>query len=626
MKNIEGFNRIFLKNIITDINATTDDYGKLVGANLIFNPIHENMIYHKTDGKTVPFFPENLTISLDMKGVIKLSSLCLEVISSYLYNIRTKVFKKDLIEIIDTKDPKRYIKVRVSSMFFREEEKGRYKISIAVIQRGNDIIDDQEIVNINFSKRDVSTLVSLLRRITSSYTRVSGSSVEMQMVSKETGEIVDTKIGSIAKIDSSLLINNIWLHGQELLNVMYTLDELIYTLYIEKELENLHSIYRQTKFTKKEDILYFIVKKMNGEHQEEENLIDGEDCYIRIPCTGHLLTLFFLFLDVSVLRHADFESDEEHIEILGSQKVNLGDKVKFHISMKESFMGIAIKPRKNKDETKISLVGKVKDGQFREENSVSDILENYIKKYDANGDKIIVPVLTEFQIDLKEQWPKLISALSMAYTKEYVEEDKEWNMVKFFVINQDNTGKYKYEFTIFADKGNKAPAVLIIEKFRIKAGNEIEFMSRYRQPLFKKYVYQLISIILTASEDIEKISLIEDMNLKSTIQYQYKSMKKIKEIKKDKEIRYGFIKSEDGVNLGNFAEEEGIVELDIQDIVLLNLSSYYRLTKGMWIPFVGNKVSIGQDGYLTDMSREVNMELDKKGTYWATKIFFGTAL
>jgi hypothetical protein len=75
----------------------------------------------------------------------------------------------------------------------------------------------------------------------------------------------------------------------------------------------------------------------------------------------------------------------------------------------------------------------------------NDDMLNIVKKYDANGDRIIVPVLTEFQIDLKEQWPKLISALSIAYTKEYVDNDKEWNMVKFFVINQDNTGKYKYE-------------------------------------------------------------------------------------------------------------------------------------------------------------------------------------
>ncbi len=316
----------------------------------------------------------------------------------------------------------------------------------------------------------------------------------------------------------------------------------------------------------------------------------------------------------------------KNMDILGSQKVDLGDKVKFHISMRESFLGIAIRPKvKNPEESRITLVGKTKDGQFQEENDVSDILENFIKKYNKAGEKVLVPVLTEFQIDLKDQWPKLIAALGIAYTREYITEEKTWNLMKFFVINQNNKGKFKYEFTIFADEKNKAPAVLIIDQYQIKKGEDDILLARYRQPLFEKYIYQLISIILTASEDIQQIDLTQDMNLKSLLQYKYKSFESIQKIKKDKQIDFGIKKTVNDVEIGNYTQELTSL-LNIQDIALLNISAFFRLTKGYWIPFVGDKISVGQDGFLTDMYGELNMEEDKKGSIWATKIFFGTSI
>lgn len=625
MKKIDSFNNVHLKNVLLSMNSIEDDMGKLTGVKLFFNATHEDKIYHKTNGTPVGYFPENLSISLDMKNLIKLNGLFLETISSYLFNIRNKVFQRDMVEtIISRIDEKRYIKVRVSKFFFREDDKGRFKISIAFINKGIDGDEDTEILNINFSKRDIVIFSSLLRTITTSYLRQTPLITEMNFIDKETHELVESKLGSITKVDSSLLIENSWLHGQEIMNLMYSLDQLIYKLHIEKNLDSLNSFYRQLRFTREDDIAYISIKKMNSNHEEEPLIINGKDCYIKIPISTNLLSFLFLSLDVNILRHADFEMDNE--EILGSQKAFLGTQVKFHVSMKESFLGIAIRPKlKNPEDSRITLVGKTKEGQFQEENDVSDILENFIKRYDKNGEKQLVPVLTDFQIDLKDQWPKLIAALGIAYTKEYLTDEKDWNLMKFFVINQNNMGKFKFEFTIFADNGNKAPAVLIIDKFKMSKGEDDVLVARYRQPLFERYIYQLISIILTSSEDIVKIDLTNDMNLKSLLQYKYKSFETIQKIKKDKEIKFGIIKSENEVEIGNFTQEL-ISKLNIQDISLLNISSFFRLTKGYWIPFVGDKISIGQDGFLTDMYGELNMEEDKKGCIWATKIFFGTSV
>jgi hypothetical protein len=66
-------------------------------------------------------------------------------------------------------------------------------------------------------------------------------------------------------------------------------------------------------------------------------------------------------------------------------------------------------------------------------------------------------------------------------------------------------------------------------------------------------------------------------------------------------------------------------KLGVQDIELINASAYSRLTRGYWIPFSGEKIAIGQDGFVTDMFSEVNMENNHEGNLWATQLFFGTS-
>ncbi len=628
MNTINSFKNVNLKNIIVDIesidNATS---GRLEGVKLSFNPIHEDKIYHKTNGNPVGFFPKDLSISLDMRGLISLTSLCLETLSSYLYNIRSKIFTSDLIDVIHSRlDDKRYIKVRVSKMFFREEEKGRYKISIAIINKGDkeNNIEDTEIVNINFTKRDVIVLTNLLKKLTSSYMRETGTTILCDYYDLETEDFLKESTVMLAKVDNSVIIDQVWLHGQELLNVMYVLEELIFKLNIEQNLNSLLSFYRQVKFTSENNILYLELRKMNKEHGADPIIAEGRESYIRIPMSSKFLAALFLYLDINILRHADFEDEMDGMEILGSSKTYLGKNVKFHISTKESTLGLAVRPsKKDPNKSKIIFVGKIKEGKFTVENDFDERIDNFIKKHTKEGGVEIVPVIESFEIDLKDQWHKFVTALAIAYTKEY-KEHRDFNLVKFFTVDQSPLGRFKYEFTIFSDPNNKAPAVLIIDRFKQKNKEDI-FEARFRQPLFEKYVYQLLSIILTASEDIPFIDLINQQNAKDLLKYHYKSFKRIQELKKNKDIEYGIKKTDEGVLFGNFTQPNLYAKLGEQDIELLNSSAYSRLIRGYWIPFSGEKVSIGQDGYITDMFGEVNMEENHNGTLWATQLYFGTS-
>jgi len=624
---LRGFKDLHLKNIIMDIHSIeNNETGRLEGVNFAFKPVHEDKIYNKTNGKPVGFFPPNLNINLDMKSVIQLNALFLETLSSYLYNLRQKIFEKDMIEIIKPRtDDNYYIKVRVSRYFFREEEKGRYKISIAIIKKGEDGLDDTEIVNINYTKRDIIVLSSVLKRIASSYMRDNATTIFGEYVDTESKEVVQEKNCMIAKIDNSIVIDNIWLHGQELMNVMFVVQELTYNLHIEERLDSLVSFYRQVRFIREGDILYLELSKMNRDHEYVYSEYEDKQVYLKVPFSNFLLSTLYLYLDINILRHADFEEEfAGDIEIMGSSKTNLGKGVKYHVSMKESLIGIAINERrKNPEQSKISLVGKVKEGHFSEINEMGIPVENYIKIYDEDNNEKLIPILMEFDIDMRDQWLKLIKGLSVALTGEY-KEKREFNNLKFFVINQTPMGRYKYQFKIISDPGNKAPAVLIIDKYKLKNKEEI-LESRYRQPLFKKYVYQLISIILSSAQDIENIDFIMDISTKELLHYQYKSFKKVSEVKKGKEIKFGIKKHEDETLFGNFTNPNSYVKLRFQDKELINISSYFRLINGYWVPFVGDKIAIGQDGYLTDIFGEINLEEDENGVVWAAKLYFGTS-
>ena len=623
---MKEFKDIFYKNIKSDISSIEDpETGKLIGIDLGFSPINEDKIYHKSTGEIVTYLPKELNIKLDMRNLVKLNSLLLETISSYLYNLRSKILKTDLIEIIDVynKDFENTykIKVRVSRFFFREEEKGRFKISIAFLDKET----NEETVNINLSKRDVQVMAALFKKITTSYHRESGVYVPAEFLSVETGEIVDSSNTLIAKIDNSILIENIWLHGQEIMNIFFTVNELINKLHIEKNMISLQSMYRQIKFVVQNDILYLELEKMTSEHEIEEVERKGEIVTMRLPFTGPLLSALHLFLDIEILRHADFEDEfDDDVEIIGKTDIFEGEKIKYHLSLKESILSIGVKERRNKPEEKrVMFYGRVKDGAFEEESEDGIALPNYIKKYNSDGVAELVPVITEFKINLKDQWIKLIRGLSMAFTQEY-KEVRDRNVIKFFVINQGPDGRFKYQFHILEDPETKTTAVLLIDKYKLK-NKEEHHEGRFRQPLFKKYVFQLITIVLASAREIDEIKLSEEKNTIDLLRYNYKSFKTVKELKKTKVADYGIKREEDKIYFGNFNIDNMFVELPPQDVEILNIVSVFRIFNGYWLPFVGEKVAIGQDGYLTDMFGELNLE-ENYGSDWATNLYFGTML
>ena len=628
----KGFEKIYLKHeVISLYPIENTTLGRLEGVRLQFFEIDERKTYYKSNGDGVAGFPKNLYIDLDVFNLAKLTSILLGAVSSYLYNIRSQVLHDtNLYQTIRVRkfDNDKYLKVRLSKHFFRQGDKGRYKVSIAFIKKSDiEGIDDTELINFNLTKRDVLVLLNLIKRLTSSYLKDAAVPMSVQYIDKDTGEFIAERTAVVGKIFNAITIDGIWLHGQELLNMMYVTHDLIYKLYVEKNLESVQSNYRQLRFFPREDIMYLDLVKMNSKHEEVFNEFNGKKVIVRIPIGSLFLAAMFMYLDIDILRHTSF--DAEYYEDMGEDKLAqlLSDSsIKYHISLKESYLGVGTKPdNKNDENTKLYFAGIAKEGKFHAELEDGEILDNYVLKYDEHNIAHAIPVIPSFHIDLRDKWPIFIKALSYGFTKEYLEEDREYDMNKFYVINQDITGHYKYEFTIYSNNENKAPVVLIIDKYKLSKGEDPKLIGRFRQPLFRKYIYQLLSIFLAAGKEMTNIKLTEEIDAKELLPYKYKSYKTVEVNKTEEKAEFGIKKMNDKVFWGNFKTRAQCVELPQQDIDLLNMSSEFRIFNAKrWIPFTGERITLTQNGYITDMFSEYHLEKDNKGVIWATRLYYGT--
>ena len=636
-----GFDKIYLKNEVVGIYPIDNiSLGRLEGIRIEFFPIDEQKTYTKTDGTGVVGFPKNLYIDLDIKNLSVFVSYLIGAVSSYLYNIRHKVTNFDVSRIIKVKkfNNDKYLKLTLSKHFFRGEgEQGRYKISTSFIQQAPmDIFDDTELINFNLTKRDVVLILNLIKKLTSSYLKDAAIPFSMDYFSKDTNEYLGSKTGIIGKIFNSIIIDDVWFHGQELLHLMYVTHELIYNLNIEKKLNIVHGNYRQISITSEEDILYLNITKMNNKQEIVYSEFDGEEAIIKIPIGAVFIAALYLYLDIEILKHMDFESEDyrnEKENVLG--KLLHAGNIRYHISLKESLLGVDIaevdeksnkRKSKNQDvESVIRFAGVARRGQFNVEDESGNIQEDVIIKYDEYNIPQEIPLLSEFNIDLKDRWPMFIKALSYGLTEEYLEEGREFNTVKFFVINREDIGYCKYSFTIYSDVKNKASTVILIDKYKMNKGGEETILGRFRQPLFRKYIYELLLIFLAAGKEVNNVQLTDETTNKELLPYKHRSYKTVEVNNDEKVVNYGIRKKSDGVYWGNFTNFSHVSKLPIQDIDLLNISSEFRIfNKKRWLPFTGDRISVTQNGYITDMFSEKNLEKDNQGVVWAIRIYYGT--
>jgi len=687
-------NLIFKKQIL-EIEPQENNLGGLDGIKLKFKPLNQDTIYYTSNKEIVQFFPKELTtqgITLDFKSVIKLQSLLLNTISTYLFSLRKNIDQGELVvKIKSSLDNDRSLKIRVDKHFFREENKGRYKIYMSIIKKDLEFgLGEYEEIMFEFTKRDVLFLYSMIRKIISKYERTKTIFVEAIKVKRPPEEIklnedkenlereflknkeneISENLIPIVKADNSILIDQVWLHGQEVLNLMYLTYKLIYGFKIEENLEAVHFFYRQISTITDNGIAYLIIRKMNQDHMEEP-MIDNEtneEYYIKIPINALFLATIDSLLSIDILQNVDMSiADMDGYEIINSQNPFLNTDINalrkinitYHISLKESWLGLSIQESKKDPENReLYFVGLLKEDTYKVIDEDGNVIEDaYLK----NGE-VHTNIMKYFKIKLGNKWPKILKGLVIALTKEYINPNKSPKKnVKYTITSVNDVtheGKIRYDIIIYSAQTNKAPAVLLINKYRLNKNNEgdydEELLESFRQPLFERYVFMLLHIFLGMGELMDNIELLEEITSTDMIKIQYKSMKNISLITRPELLGYGIrkengktywgafkvIKTKKIKNKSNDEKEEKIYEeikqdtkkfkeLTLQEQCYINESAYSRMTRGYWLPFVGDVIAIGPDRFITDLYAEINMEkIGKSQSFkeidWAIRLYFGT--
>lgn len=618
---------IILKNTIISLDNIIDEKGRFCGLNIKFMPVSQDHIYMTSEGEVVREFPEELYkkgFDFDIKSLVDFVSALNNNISTAMYNIRKNMPNGGELNYISKSkfEKNMFLNINVTKHFFRHKNLGRDKVQLSFIEDDEDF-GKNEILMLSFTKKDVQILFNLICEITSSTINSSTFFIPAERVEVETRDFITETTIPFLKISNSIIFDTIWLHGQEILNLMYTIDQLNYEFEIEKKLDELNGFYRQIQFVNEDGIISIYLKKLNGKN-EEEVMIDsatGKQYHFKIQISSYILTIISMFISVKMLQHGEFEDEEDIKTKYKSQSIfNSFKDVKYHISTKESFIGLGYKKTKKYGE-QVTFVAAVKDNAFVLENEDGT---SFDLMYEKDGKKLIV--LDSVDVSLHEHWPKLLEALSMAYTHSYEDWDKTSFVRKFYTSKQERGKWFKYEFVISGSKENKAPAVLMINKIEMN-GKDETLISSFRQPLFKKYLFQLLVMLLNISSYFEHTEFKLTINKKDIMKFRFKSMKKVTTLSKNEEIIYGFERDGDEFYWGIFSNNNHMKEiLPDNDIKLLNISSVFRLLRGDWLPFVGERICIGPDRYLTDIYGEFFLEKNfSEGEVWASNIFFSTS-
>jgi len=608
---MDTIKNIRLKNIMLDLTPRIDaKTGVLSGMKLAVNPISSDQIYRRSDNTIVNYLPEDISFSLDMQSLISFNAMLLQTISKYLFNIRKKIVgNKDFVQTIKTtKDSEYFIEMKATRYFFRQKEKGRTKIFLKIIKKG-DSGKNSEVATFHLTKRDVILLSEALKEITTSFSR--GGFIPADFfIEKKDEENNDNKEytrGAISIVDTSIVIKDTWLHGQEVLNLIYVTHELVNN--IEDNVINMiRNNFRQTTVSPDNGFVKLTLHKMT---KEQEETGDEYSLYM----SDKVLSLFFLFLRTKMIRHSDFDNKTEDI---GSSAIKTKG-LRYHINTLESAIGFAVKDRKKKNTRVIRIVGK-----YRGE--LDTVNTSTMGK---------VAVLKDFDIDLGGKWVNLLRGLASAYSKDFIEKNtlmpegkkREINFQKIDVINNTPMGRMKYIIKVISDPGNKADAVLYIEQYSLRnKGKDETLIATFRQPLFRRYLFQMISILLETSRELKEVNFLINMRLKDIQPFRYTSLKNAKKTLSKKSIAFGIKKEGDDTIIGNFSGLNTTYELNNLDKLLLSISSRYRIFHTKWIPFTGEKVSIKPEGHLVTLYSLIDMEKDYMGALWAIRLFAGTGI
>ncbi len=633
--------QINLKHLIFSAAPSYSEENRLEGITFKFFEKNNDEVYTKSyrnDFEVAHSF-HNIKLILDTRQLITFVSTLVEGVSTYLYNIRYQLAGEEHLETnLRLKEDKRgnnnyklritnnRKKVRKFDKDDKEHALTRYKVMIAI----NVIVDEKEIelVELRFTKRDVLLMLNIIKSMMSIDSRIFNFIYSnSQTIDSDSEVLSDPELISISKIDNSIVFGDTFLHGQEILNLNYLVDMLIFGFGIENDLDTIVSNYRQISTFKYNDfILGLNIKKMK---KNEDSFVFDENKSIDIMFNNRLLAGLFLFLTTSQLKHSSLANEVD--------KEKFGKQVFYHINLLESDIAVGfnsvpklktVKKTGKEYMNFFSISVSTKERMFEEGKA------GYIKHFLPGTDEpTYVNSIDELSLGLHGKWIYFLETITKANNKEF-DEDETTIRKRLHIIKAEAGGQKKYTIGLYSDTENKAPLVLSIEKYD-KEGENI--LGKYRQPMFSKYIKEFLMISMQSAYELPNFSYKEQKELSEIVGLEYTNLKMVKEgnlsfpsiknIPEGTQVKIGIEKLRNRiVKIGDFSKEEKTTVLDYNDIISLNISAANRIMHGKWIPFVGEQIALSQEGYFTDLFSEINLEEKGLGAFHAWQYFFGTSI
>lgn len=638
----KNITKIYLKSLIFSASPDFDAIGKFSGMEMRFYAKDSDQIYTKSYLKKFEVASGFSAIKLKFNSnqFLKFASTVVEGVSSYLYNIRYNLVGEEHLETFIKLTPDQngrnnyLLKITNNRTKTRKDKKAddketamsRYKL-LLTIHTYNENNEPEELVELRFTKRDCLLILNSLRSLVSNTDRMFNFAASSSSTVDSDSDFVGTEVVSVSKIDNSIAFGNVFLHGQELLNLSFLVTELVESFGIENNLETMFSNYRQVAVKPLTDYLLGLeISKMkvdkNLHTNEEAHSFDENAHTQRLAINNRLLTGLYLFLTTTQLRHSVFLDQKK-------DEASFGKKVLYHINLKESNIAIAFtkKPeRKISKKTGDSFMNFFSIAVSSKQSMHEQDKPGYIKHFLQNSDEpMYVPVIDKIALNLNASWVSFLETLVRATNREFAENETVIKKRVNIFSNEPGT-RIKYSISIYADNDNKAPVVLSIEKYE---GEKEILVGKIRQPLFKKHLKQLLILAMQSARELPEFTFDKQKDLKDILSVKYKASKggNILPISDGNYVNIGIKKTTDSdVLIGRIFDKKAFSNLEYDDVLMLNSSCANRILHGSWLPFVGEKISMSQDGHLTDLFSEVNLEERGQGAFNAWQYFFGTAI
>lgn len=636
--------RINLKHLIFGAVPSYDETSKLTGMELNFFAKNADEVYTKSYLKKFEVASgfNFIKLKLDAKQLIRLTATLIEGVSTYLYNVRYQIAGEEHMEtyirLTEDKRGKNNYELRVTNnrKKVRKHDKDdtenaltRYKVMIAVsvLVDGS---DKAELVELRFTKRDVTMMLTLLRNILSGSLRVFNfAHVNAISIDEESTVLSDPSAVSISKIDNSIAFGDVFLHGQEILNLNYAIEELVHGFEIENRLRSIFTTFRQIEIFPYNDFMIGLrVKKMmvtknemtsEFSHEFDENHQDKEFVF-----NNRLLAGLYLFLTPSQLRHSTVLENSAQ-----TSKTDFGRKVLYHVNLRESNLAVGFnaKPKlkkvKSGDSEYMSffyLSAVSKNGMF--EAGKAGYMKHFLP---GTTEPTYVPSIDRISLSLHGKWIHFLETMTRSNNNEFDEDATIIRKRLHIFADEAGLGKVKFTIGLYSDSENQAPLVLSIEKFK---KDDEKVIGKFRQPMFKKYIKEFLTISMQSAYELNNFLFSEEKDMKDIIGVKYKDLKKpVEAIPSGIIVKIGIEKKANRVvRIGDLNKKEQSTILDYNDVMALNSSCAHRILHGQWLPFIGERISISQDGFLTDLFSEVALEDKGMGAFHAWQYFFGTAI